>query len=150
DFAALHPGYITRFRLRTNRPGIRVAVRAPRSSGCRVRCFAPPRNDWPIYCSTSSEPRSEQPIEAERISDAEHIGRCVVVETDADVEIDLLGVGDAIAAAGVEEVARAAMDVVVADIFDEQEGLLADLALDHEGGLAGELVGGIGGHDEIR
>src|SRR4030088_299775 len=98
-----------------------------------------------MYCFTRSECSSEQPVEAERIPDAEDIGWCVVVEADADVEIDLLGVGDAIAAAGVEEVARAAMDVVVADIFDEQEGLLADLPLDTEGGLGREVVGGGGG-----
>jgi hypothetical protein len=93
---------------------------------------------------------SEQPIETERIADAEDVGGRVVVEADADVEINLLGVGDAVAAAGVEEVARAAMDVVVADIFHEQEALLADLALDHEGGLGRELVDGVGGHHEIR
>jgi hypothetical protein len=37
------------------------------------------------------------------------------------MEVDLLGIGDAIAAAGVDEVARAAMGVVVADVFGEQE-----------------------------
>jgi hypothetical protein len=36
-------------------------------------------------------------VEAERIADAEDIGRRVVVEADRDVEINLLGVGDAIA-----------------------------------------------------
>ena len=46
------------------------------------------------------------------------------------MEVDLLGVGDAIAAAGIEEVAWAAMHVIVADVFNEQERALADLALD--------------------
>jgi hypothetical protein len=40
---------------------------------------------------------------------------------------DLLIVGDAAAPAGVEEIAGAAMDVVIADIFDKMGGALADL-----------------------
>jgi hypothetical protein len=64
---------------------------------------------------------SEQAIEPERIADAENIGGRVAVEADRNVEIDLLCVGDAIAAAGIEEVTRATMHVIVADVFDEQE-----------------------------
>jgi hypothetical protein len=41
------------------------------------------------------------------------------------------------------------MDVVIADIFDEQGGALADLALDHEGRFGREFVDGVGGRDEI-
>jgi hypothetical protein len=46
---------------------------------------------------------------------------------------DLLIVGDAAAPAGVEEIAGAAMDVVIADIFDKMGGALADLGLAHDG-----------------
>jgi hypothetical protein len=56
-------------------------------------------------------------------------------------EIDLLGGCDAIAAAGIEEMARSAMDVVIADIFDKEKGALGELAFEHEGRFSGEFVG---------
>jgi len=49
------------------------------------------------------------------------------------VKIDLLRGCDAIAAAGIEEVARPAVDVVIADIFDEEKRALGEFAFEHEG-----------------
>src|SRR5258707_6168915 len=66
------------------------------------------------------------------------------------MKIDLLGRRDAIAAAGIEEVARSAMEVVIADIFDEEKSVLADLALDHEGRFSGELVDRVRRREKIR
>jgi len=75
---------------------------------------------------------SKQTVEPERITDAENVGRRIAVETEAEVEVDLLGVGDAVAATGIEQVTAAAIDRVVADIFDEEKGAFGDLLLDHE------------------
>src|SRR6202000_1293486 len=70
----------------------------------------------------------------------ENIRRCVVVEANTNMEIDLLRGRDTIAAAGIEEVARPAVDVVVADIFDEEKRALGEFALEHEGRFGGDLV----------
>ena len=49
-----------------------------------------------------------QSIDPKRIPHAESIGRCIAVEAEADVKIDLLSVGDAIAATRVEQVTGSA------------------------------------------
>jgi len=57
------------------------------------------------------------------------------------VKIDLLGIGDAIAAAGVEKLPGSAVKREVADIFNEHEGTFAELLFDHESRLVGVFVG---------
>jgi hypothetical protein len=59
---------------------------------------------------TKDAKRSEKPVEAERIADAEDIDGCIVVKTHCDVEIDLLGVGKSIAATGLEMITRARVE----------------------------------------
>src|ERR1700686_4268701 len=66
------------------------------------------------------------------------------------MEIDLLGGCDAIAAAGIEEIAGSAMDVVIADIFDKEKGARGDLAFEREGRFGGEFVGRVRWYNEIR
>jgi hypothetical protein len=109
---------------------------------------ARPRRWSPEFAATKVP--SEQAIEPERISDAEDIGGRVVVEADRDVKIDLLGIGHAVAASGIEEVTWATMHVIVTDVFDEQEGALADLPLDNERRFGRELVDRVSGRDEVR
>jgi hypothetical protein len=53
--------------------------------------------------------RSEPAVEPERVADARNIGRCIVVETDSEMKVDLLSGCEAIAAAGTEEVTRSAV-----------------------------------------
>src|SRR5580658_5753246 len=56
------------------------------------------------------------------------------------MEIDLLRGRDAIAAAGIEEVAGPAMDVVIVYIFDEEKRALGEFAFEHDGRFGGDLV----------
>src|ERR1700733_7182511 len=58
------------------------------------------------------------------------------------MEIDLLRGRDPIAASGIEEVTRSAMDSVIADIFDKEKRALGEFAFEHEGRFGGDLVDG--------
>src|SRR5580700_7508797 len=65
------------------------------------------------------------------------------------MEIDLLRGRDTIAAAGIKEVARSAVDVVIADIFDEEKCALGEFAFEHQSRFGGDLVGRVRWSKEI-
>jgi hypothetical protein len=72
--------------------------------------------------------QSQQAIGPERIANAEDIGRSIAVQPDADVEVDLLGICDAMAAARIEQLTVGAANRIIANIFDEQKGAFGDLS----------------------
>jgi hypothetical protein len=66
------------------------------------------------------------------------------------VEIDLLGPAQQISAAEIQQCNAGAARGIVADIFGEQEHLLADLFLDDESCFRGLMVREVGGTEEAR
>ena len=85
--------------------------------------------------------RSKQTIKAERIPQSKDKVRSIVVQPEANMEVDLLSWRKAISGARIEEMARAAMNGVISDVLDEDGGTLANLLLDHKSGFGGELAG---------
>jgi hypothetical protein len=73
---------------------------------------------------------SREPVESEGIANSEYVGWRVPVEPEPNMKIDLLVVGDSVAAAGIEQVTGAAMDRIVADILNKQERVFGDFLLD--------------------
>ena len=73
------------------------------------------------------------------IANAKNIGRSIGVQPDANVEVDLLGVCDAIAAARIEQLTVGAANRIIANIFDEQQGAFGDLLFNYKGRLVGKF-----------
>jgi hypothetical protein len=61
--------------------------------------------------------RSKQTIKAERIPQSKDQVRSIVVQAEANMEVDLLSWRKAISGARIEEIARAAMDGVISDVL---------------------------------
>src|SRR5260370_20658198 len=91
-----------------------------------------------------------RPGERKLIPHAKKIGVRLQVEAESDVDIDRLRISDAIAAAGIDELAGSAVKREVADIFDEQEGTFAEFPLEHDGRLIAEFVDRVVGREKIR
>ena len=65
------------------------------------------------------------------------------------MEVDLLSIGDAVARSGIDEMPDRAAIGIVAYIFDEREGLPAELAFDHQGRLGGKPIDRVGGRKKL-
>src|ERR1700759_3181865 len=74
----------------------------------------------------------EQPVDAERVADADDIARSAVAQAVGDVEVDLLQAVDVIDSAGIPELARRTALRIVADIFSEDAELLGQFLFDRE------------------
>jgi hypothetical protein len=72
-----------------------------------------------------------------------------MVESDGEMEIDLLCICDPKAAPGVENVACAADEREFAHILGEQKAALAQLSLDHNGRLVGVTVHRVGWRKKV-
>ncbi len=66
-------------------------------------------------------PFSKQAIKPEEIAEAENVSWRIAIEAEAQVEVDLLNVGNAVTASGIEKVAGTAAQGIVADILDENK-----------------------------
>ena len=76
----------------------------------------------------------EQPIKPERVTDTDNVARGVVIESERNVEVDLLGSVQTNHRAGIQEQARTRTFRIVADIFGKQAKLLGQLLFEHDGG----------------
>jgi hypothetical protein len=111
-------------------------VRNGRFSELRVQSDMPQRAyleaNRTVPAGTSTRQGSEQAIDSKGIPNAKDIGRRVAIKAHTNVKIDLLCVGDAIAATGVEQLAVPAHRWEPAHILGKQKAAFAELSFDRE------------------